>query len=50
MKTIKNKIKEIEPEYDFSNGVRGKHFNKMKEGYSITIHSTQNENKTQKII
>jgi hypothetical protein len=26
------------PEYDFSNGVRGKHYQQYKTGYSVTIH------------
>jgi len=25
------------PEYDFSNGVRGKHYRQMQRGYTITI-------------
>jgi len=27
------------PEYDFSHGVRGKHFNDMRQGYSVTVHN-----------
>jgi len=29
---------EMLPEYDFSGGVRGKHFKVMQAGYTITIH------------
>ncbi len=29
---------EMLPEYDFSGGVRGKHFKAMQAGYTITIH------------
>ena len=25
-------------EYDFSNGMRGKHYHSMQEGYTITVH------------
>lgn len=33
------KIKDdMRAEYDFSNGVRGKHFRAMQAGYTITIH------------
>ncbi len=28
------------PEYDFSDGVRGKHFQTLREGYSVTIYHT----------
>ena len=29
---------EMRPEYDFSGGVRGKHFKAMQNGYIMTIH------------
>jgi hypothetical protein len=29
---------EMRAEYDFSNGVRGKHYHAMQAGYTITIH------------
>ncbi|EFO80102.1 hypothetical protein OSCT_2033 [Oscillochloris trichoides DG-6] len=28
----------MEPEYDFTHGVRGKHANVMKQGYRVTVH------------
>lgn len=33
-----SKKQEILPEYDFSQGTRGKHFQEMRQGYSVTIH------------
>jgi len=35
MKKIKDD--DMLPEYDFSNGVRGKHYRQMQRGYTITI-------------
>ncbi len=29
---------DMRPEYDFSQGVRGKHYRAMQQGYTITIH------------
>jgi hypothetical protein len=29
---------EILPEYDFSGGIRGKHFRDFQQGYTVTIH------------
>jgi len=29
---------EMRPEYDFSDGVRGKHYKKIRKGYSVTVH------------
>ena len=28
----------MRPEYDFSNGVRGKHYKAYREGHTVTIH------------
>lgn len=30
---------EMRTEYDFSGGVRGKHFRKLREGYTVTIYN-----------
>lgn len=32
--------------YDFSNGVRGKHFKEMQNGYSVTIHNEDGTSET----
>jgi hypothetical protein len=29
---------EMRPEYDFSGGVRGKHYRSMQSGYTVTVH------------
>ena len=43
MKKDTNKAKavadEMRPEYDFSGGVRGKHYREMRKGYRIKIHN-----------
>lgn len=36
----KNKKEEMRKEYDFSKGVRGKHFEAMKKGHTTIIHKT----------
>ncbi len=33
-----DELKDTHPEYDFSGGVRGKHFREMHQGYRVTIH------------
>ncbi len=38
-KSEKN-IDEMLPEYDFSQGVRGKHYQAYRKGHSVTIHKT----------
>ena len=35
----KDSDNEMLPEYDFSQGVRGKHVRDMGQGYSVTIHN-----------
>jgi len=35
-----NEENDMRPEYDFSVGVRGKHYKAMQAGYSIKIHQT----------
>ncbi len=37
-KTLPNHIDEMRAEYDFSNGVRGKHYKARRHGYTIKIH------------
>lgn len=37
-KTSRGTDKEMRAEYDFSGGVRGKHYKAMEAGYTITIH------------
>ena len=39
MKKNKNNTYEMAAEYDFTNGVREKHFQKLDEGYTVTIYS-----------
>lgn len=29
---------DMQPEYDFSNGIRGKHAKAMRQGYTVTVH------------
>ena len=31
---------DLKAEYDFSGGVRGKHFNEMQAGYTVTVHQS----------
>jgi hypothetical protein len=50
MKIKNKKVSDMAPEYDFSKGVRGKHFEKMKEGYSVTIFSYENDSSEKKVI
>ncbi len=42
MKTNRDKspepIENMRPEYDFSEGVRGKHYQAYREGHTVTIH------------
>ena len=35
-----NQHDDIAPEYDFSHGVRGKHYKAMQNGYTIVIHKS----------
>ncbi len=37
---MSNNKDEMREEYDFSNGVRGKHFKKMQEGHQTIIHKS----------
>jgi hypothetical protein len=37
-KTVQVEDSEMRTEYDFTGGVRGKHFKTMQAGYTITIH------------
>jgi hypothetical protein len=37
-RTVRRKNSEMRAEYDFSRGVRGKHYRGMQGGYTITIH------------
>jgi hypothetical protein len=37
-KTSRGADKDIRAEYDFSGGIRGKHYKAMEAGYTITIH------------
>jgi hypothetical protein len=51
MKTIKkNSEDEMLKEYDFSKGIRGKHYNKMQEGYTVTVYSPNKEKYEKNII
>jgi hypothetical protein len=38
-----NKNTEMLPEYDFSNGIRGKHYQQFKDGASVTIFNPNME-------
>lgn len=41
----KTEIKEdMASEYDFSRGVRGKHYQKLTDGYTVTVYSPSKEN------
>ncbi|MBP1468608.1 hypothetical protein EYB53_023040 [Candidatus Chloroploca sp. M-50] len=35
-----NNDDEMQPEYDFSKGVRGKHYRAYQRGYTVMIHKT----------
>ncbi len=37
---------EMRPEYDFSDGVRGKHYRAYREGHTVTIHRSDGETET----
>jgi predicted ATPase len=39
MKKTDKDIDDMASEYDFSNGVRGKHQHKLEEGYTVTVYS-----------
>ena len=38
---------EMLPEYDFSDGVRGKHYRAYREGHTVTIHHSDGTTETQ---
>jgi hypothetical protein len=38
---------DLMPEYDFSNGVRGKHYQAYRQGHSVTIHKKDGTTETQ---
>jgi len=37
-KKVQMEDNDMRPEYDFTDGVRGKHYRAMQNGYTITIH------------
>jgi hypothetical protein len=39
-KAKRQQTDEMRPEYDFRNGVRGKHYQAYRSGHSVTIHKT----------
>jgi hypothetical protein len=38
---------DLMPEADFSNGIRGKHYQAYRQGHSVTIHKTDGTTETQ---
>ena len=38
--TKKSRVDDKDVEYDFSGGIRGKHYKAMQAGYTITVHKT----------
>jgi hypothetical protein len=48
-KTQKEDI-DMRPEYDFTGGVRGKHYKNMQAGYTITIHKEDGTTVTKDIL
>lgn len=36
--TVKAEVNDMRAEYDFTGGVRGKHYRAMQAGYAITVH------------
>ncbi len=46
-KPPEHKIDEMLPEYDFSGGVRGKHYRAYRKGHSVTIHKTDGSEQIQ---
>ena len=39
-KQVEATLADMRPEYDFTGGVRGKHYKTLQEGYTIRIHKT----------
>lgn len=37
-KTVKAEVNDMRAEYDFTGGVRGKHYRALQAGYAITVH------------
>ena len=50
MAEMQEKYKGIHTEYDFTDGVRGKHHRAMQTGYSITVHQEDAANVTKKVV
>jgi hypothetical protein len=46
-KNNKNKVSEIRAEYDFSKGVRGKHFKTYRAGHAVKIRKKDSSTKIQ---
>ncbi len=46
MKKKDNKKDEMRSEYDFSGGVRGKHFKKLQKGDTTVVHKTDGSTET----
>ncbi len=40
---------DMRPEYDFSQGVRGKHYRAMQQGYTVTIHQADGSTRVREI-
>ncbi len=38
------------PEYDFKNGVRGKHYQSYREGHTVTVHKEDGTTQVQQIM
>jgi hypothetical protein len=54
-KSMRNELphqdsKNMRDEYDFSGGIRGKHYRQMSKGYKITVHHSDGTATTQEIM
>jgi hypothetical protein len=50
LKKKNNNTDEIAEEYDFSKGIRGKYYQKMKDGYSFRVYSTDKNSPGEEVI
>ena len=48
-KKFPNPVDDMRPEYDFSGGVRGKHYKTRMQGYTIKIHKSDGTTVTQHV-
>ena len=49
-KMVQTENNDMRPEYDFSGGVRGKHYRSMQTGYMVTIHKEDGTTVTKDVL